>query len=263
MHQIDSSFIFRLFQPKGRLSAYVQAVWSTSISNEASGSIKRWLQGDACGGILFNLGGSIYLDENLYSTGEIVLPVSKQAHSVTLPPGSQLAGIRFHPGISFGIFRRHYNKPVAVKDYVLQPELRAVASRLVYTPGNQARIVELYKWLNKVIDFSRVIPEPLLQSINAMQKTQTIGIVGNGFTLSQRQLERQFQKRLSMTPKQYQRIIRVQKTLNFLKHSPKTNLVELALNKGFSDQAHMTREFKQIAKITPGKYSALVTRRQG
>ena len=50
IHQVDSSFNFKLFQPKGRMSACVQAVWSTSISNEASGSIKRWLQGDACGG---------------------------------------------------------------------------------------------------------------------------------------------------------------------------------------------------------------------
>lgn len=259
IHQTNSSFIFRLFKPKGRLSTHVQAVWSSS--NETSTSIKRWLQGDACDGIMFNLGSTIYLDDTLYPTGEIVLPVSKQAHSITLPPGSQLAGIRFHPAIGVDILRGNEDKPAAVKDNALQSKLRTISNRLVNTSGNQARIVELYKWLNEVIDFSRVIPQPLLNSMHAMKRTQAIGSVGKDISLSQRQLERLYQKRLGMTPKQYQRIIRVQKTLNILKHSPTTDLVELALNKGFSDQSHMTREFKQIAKITPGKYSKLVARR--
>jgi AraC-like DNA-binding protein len=52
--------------------------------------------------------------------------------------------------------------------------------------------------------------------------------------------------------------LRVKSTLNFIKFNPEVGLADIALSKGFSDQAHMTREFKQIAKITPKQYSQKV-----
>ena len=190
-----------------------------------------------------------------------MLPVSQRAHSITLPQGSQLAGIRFHPGISFGIFGHRYDKPAALTDCTLLFEFQALAHHLSNTLGHHARIVVLYKWLNRVIDFSGVIPTPLSLALNVMSDTQSLSLLSRDIPLSQRQIERQFQKWMGMTPKQYQRILRVKKTLHFLKHNLDTDLVELAHDNGFSDQAHMTREFKQIAKITPGRYSKLVARR--
>jgi len=262
MHQVDSSFSFRLFHPKGRMSAYVQGVWSASVAQEGPRSIKRWLQGDACSGLLFNLGAPIYLDKTQYFDRVILLPISKQAHSITLPPGSQLTGIRFHPGISFGIFGKCHDKPVALEGWTQQSEVQTIVSRLINTPGHYARIIALYKWLNKAIDFSNVIPESFLQALNVLQKSQTLGLYSDDISLSQRQLERKFQKWLGITIKQYQRILRVKKTLNSLKIAPDSDLAELALDEGFSDQSHMTREFKQIAKITPWQYSKSVARRE-
>lgn len=237
-------------------------MWSASVLLEDSGSIKRWLQGDACSGILFNLGGPVYLDKTQYFAGVIQLPVSKQAHSVTLPSGSQLVGIRFHPGIHFGIFGTWHEAPVAVKDGALLPEFQETMDCLADTPSHYARIIVLYKWLNKLIEASAVIPPSLLRTLKAIQKTQTLSLHNNDIPLSQRQLERQFQRVMGMTPKRYQRILRVKNTLSLLKHNPAINLVSLALDNGFSDQAHMTREFKQIARITPKQYSHLVACRQ-
>ncbi|MFM2652319.1 helix-turn-helix domain-containing protein, partial [Vibrio alginolyticus] len=73
-------------------------------------------------------------------------------------------------------------------------------------------------------------------------------------TISQRQRERNFQKWLGITPKHYQRIKRVKHTLEQLRAQPDLTLSELALEQGFSDQAHMTRECKQIARMTPKQY---------
>ena len=56
-----------------------------------------------------------------------------------------------------------------------------------------------------------------------------------------------------MTPKQYQRILRVKRTINYIREHGQTNLAEVAQQFGFSDQAHMTREFRAIARLTPGK----------
>ncbi len=58
-----------------------------------------------------------------------------------------------------------------------------------------------------------------------------------------------------MSPKRFQRILRVNNTISLLKSNPNTDLLELALDNGFIDQAHMTREFKQIAIITLKRFS--------
>jgi len=46
----------------------------------------------------------------------------------------------------------------------------------------------------------------------------------------------------------------VKHTLEQLRAQPDLTLSELALEQGFSDQAHMTRECKQIARMTPKQY---------
>lgn len=253
---------FRLFLPKGRISTYVQGVWSASVAKNESNSVNRWLQGDACSGILFNLGRSMYLDDVHYSDNVIFLPVSKHAHTLVLPPGAQLAGVRFHPGISVDVFGKHYETPVAVESCERLPDMRSMALDLVSLPGHVPRIVTLYRWLNTRVDFSGVVPATVRQVLNTIQKDEVSMLYDEAIPLSQRQLERQFQRRMDMTMKQYQRLVRVQKTLNLLRNYPDCRLVDVAAVQGFSDQAHMTREVKQIARITPRKYSRLAKVRQ-
>ena len=107
-----------------------------------------------------------------------------------------------------------------------------------------------------------MLPAPLFQALNMLDTPQSLGRLNDKIPLSQRQLERQFQQWLDMPPKQYQRILRVKKTATHLKLHPNTDLVDLALKHGFSDQAHMTREFKQIAGITPKQYSKFIILRK-
>lgn len=255
----DSPFDLRLFQPKGRLSSYIQGVWSASVPAQGSGEVKRWLHSDAGSGILFNLGGDMYLGDSLFSTGVILLPVRKQAQSITLPPGSQLAGVRFHPAIGFGVLGALYNQPTAIMVESDAPfAMCSLCERVINTTGHYARIAILYRWLNLNIDFFDVMPSSLEQALHAVQKRVTPGQLSENIPLSQRQLERQFKRWMGMSPKHYQRILRVKNSLHALKLQPNTDLANLALHNGFTDQAHMTREFQNIAQITPKKYSNLV-----
>jgi len=246
------------------LSAYVQGVWSASVSPQVSVGIKRWLQGDAGSGILFNLGKPIVIGENSYPVGPILLPVNKQAYSISLPAGAQLAGIRFHPAVGFGVLGAHYDQPTTVasiKKSILTLKLQSITRQLDQTTGHRARIVVLYRLLNKAFDFSNVMPASLMQALNVMQRIQKLDRLTRHIVMSQRQLERQFRKRMGLTPKEFLRILRVKKTITFLKHNPDAGLVELANNNGFADQAHMTREFKQFAKITPKQYCRIASGR--
>ena len=66
-------------------------------------------------------------------------------------------------------------------------------------------------------------------------------------------LERAFRRHLHVTPKDYIRKVRVHEACKQLIHS-QDPVAEIAFECGFSDQAHLTREFKRIMHTTPAVY---------
>jgi AraC-like DNA-binding protein len=250
---------FQLFQPKAHLTNIVQGVWSTSVDLHSPHNIKRWLHSDACSGILFNLGGSIQLNGTPFYEGCILQPVSKQAQEITLSPGSMVVGIRFHPAMSFAVLGSIYQQATAImqaQGNLL--EFNNLGEQLKKSLGHYARIVVLYRWFNSILPLVDKLPIALTSALQALENKRSPGELSKQVPLSQRQIERQFQKWLDMTPKYYQRISRVKEALKKLKCKPTTELADLAIDIGFSDQAHMTREFNYIARITPKQYAQQV-----
>jgi len=66
-----------------------------------------------------------------------------------------------------------------------------------------------------------------------------------------RTLRRQFHRYVGHSPKQLQRIIRLQSALRRLAE-PSASLPQLAIGAGFSDQSHFHREFVRLFGMTPG-----------
>jgi len=65
--------------------------------------------------------------------------------------------------------------------------------------------------------------------------------------------ERKFKKCFGMTPKLYMRHLRVQEACHMLVQTIKT-LAEIAMDCGFADQSHLTREFSKIINESPRQY---------
>jgi AraC-like DNA-binding protein len=63
-----------------------------------------------------------------------------------------------------------------------------------------------------------------------------------------------FKQATGLAPKRYARVMRFQRLLAALRASPTPTLAELACTTGYSDQAHMTREFLEFAGMTPMQY---------
>ncbi len=79
-------------------------------------------------------------------------------------------------------------------------------------------------------------------------------------TLSRRQIERRFRDAFGMSPSRLRRIERFRRASRQLVVEPGASLARLAAACGFSDQAHMTREFRALAGVPPTGY---VTKRAG
>jgi AraC-like DNA-binding protein len=86
-----------------------------------------------------------------------------------------------------------------------------------------------------------------------------VGEVVEEVGLSHRRFLTLFQEAVGLTPKRFARLRRFQGALDRLAWSDQP-LAELALDAGFSDQAHFAREFREIAGVTPSEVRALAPR---
>lgn len=63
-----------------------------------------------------------------------------------------------------------------------------------------------------------------------------------------------FREAVGMTPKHYFRIRRFNEVLRRLAAGPEAGLAGIAAATGYADQAHLTREFRELAGVTPRQY---------
>ncbi|MGB7995091.1 MAG: helix-turn-helix domain-containing protein [Photobacterium halotolerans] len=250
---------FRIFKPQGVLKDHVQGIWSLSVPLDRVGEEKKLLFSDAGSGIMFNLGGEVCFGNHSQPEGVMIMPNSKEAQYVTLPPGSVLAGIRFHPGMGYSVLGKRFDHPVSIAD---EPDylcfLAPLQEQLRHCRRHQARIATMYRWMTHNLDIDDAARHTITEIVKAVQPHSRY----HPIPVSTRQIERHFQKWMGMTPKYYQRILRVKQSLELIQLSPDIPLADLAAEQGFADQAHMTREFSHIAKITPKQYSLLVKKKQ-
>lgn len=247
---LQGAFNFELSQPRGQLGAFVQGIWSASV--QQPNAVVKPLYSDAGSGIIFNLVGELKIGNEVLPEGVIMLPVTKQSEKIVLASGAQLAGIRFHPAIGYGVLGHHYDKPT-----LLLPEqaqlygLYQIYSKLRMQKNTDRQNEALYFWALKNLELTKVIPHSLKKALELIEQDSVLGDLSGNFELSQRQIERLFKLWLQMTPKQYQRILRIKKAIYFLRQHNNVNLADVSQQFGFSDQAHMTREFRAIARATP------------
>ena len=80
-------------------------------------------------------------------------------------------------------------------------------------------------------------------------------VEGSGY--SHRAFNALFKDAVGLTPKRYARLLRFQHLLAALADPAAGSLTDLALAAGYSDQAHMHREFREFAGVTPIAYRLL------
>jgi len=74
--------------------------------------------------------------------------------------------------------------------------------------------------------------------------------------LSRRQLEREFDNGVGLTPKALSRIVRFQNLLRLVGEGPLREWAYLAAEGGYADQPHMVREFREFAGQSPSEQRA-------
>lgn len=82
-------------------------------------------------------------------------------------------------------------------------------------------------------------------------RAPTVDALARDLGRSRQHLARQFRENVGLSPKEFARVARLQRAIAALQHARRAGLAELALDLGYYDQAHMTRDFSELAGLTP------------
>jgi AraC-like DNA-binding protein len=103
----------------------------------------------------------------------------------------------------------------------------------------------------------RAMHPAVAQALQHFVCTHNVSEVVKASSYSHRRFIELFHHSVGLTPKVYCRVLRFQRALERLSGRAAASFAEIALDAGYSDQAHFTREFREFAGVAPGYYREL------
>ena len=170
-------------------------------------------------------------------------------------PGNHYLGIRFHPGQS-----RHFITAAAHEITDGREDLRT----LMQFPSEQiaARIAtsavfdEIDTILGGLLSHTAPVTSYIDHVVNHVEGRHglvRVDDVALRFGKSRRQLERAFLQTVGVPLKFFCTLSRLRHAADLIVQPSELSLTTVAYDAGYSDQAHMTRDFTRLAGVSPGR----------
>jgi AraC-like DNA-binding protein len=182
---------------------------------------------------------------------------------VLLQPGStvDLFAVRFQPWAAGRLLGESAGALCArfpTLDDVLGREAHEVEERLRATRGTDERVRMLDAWLLRRQERARPVPADVVAVARlALRRPAGLRVADLARTVgrSPRAVERAFREHVGLPPKVFLRVARLQGVLRALRAGQVRSWAAAAFDGGFADQAHLTREFLDLAGCTPTQYA--------
>jgi len=244
-------------RPSAILRPFVECIWTLSgAASEAVASPERILP-DGCIELIFHRGNPFrrlgQLQPRCFVVGQMIEPAF-----VEMSSRIEVIGIRFHPGGTYPFFTfpihelSHRFIPVAE---VWGPLGRELEEKVLDAPSIRDAIRMVVRELERRLISADVVTNraQFLASVQVRQHgTLSVRDLARQGGLSERQLEREFNDVVGLTPKLFARILRFQRVFEALEKDAKW--VDIAFECGYYDQAHLIADFRQFAATTPTKF---------
>jgi AraC-like DNA-binding protein len=130
--------------------------------------------------------------------------------------------------------------------------------RLLETQAPAQRLGLLEGWLRRRLRIP-VMDPAISHAIDALSRVpQITGIplIARAIGMSDRRFTLQFSRQVGMKPKHYARLMRFRAVIGHAHYQPAVNWSAVAADCGYSDQAHLSHEFRSFAGVTPSAFMA-------
>ena len=196
------------------------------------------------------------------STALMLVGPNSTSDLIELVRGLDAISVVFRPGCA-GLFLHaptaEFTKQMVDLETVWPAELKQVFHDLEDLPPRlriQRLEALLLTRLNERFDLPPYVARALELSERAKGQVR-VRKLADEVGVSERTLQRHMSALIGLTPKQLARVLRIRHTASFLHSTPEANWAELALECGFSDQAHLTNEMVALTRHTPTEFTKL------
>jgi AraC-like DNA-binding protein len=241
---------FRERPPPATLAGIVTCAWIQHIPRE-SGPYLHTSTPDGSVEIAYRLGDG----HGPYLIGPRTRPTQE-----VLAPGTTTLGIRFRPGASVGVVGMPASE-VVDQTVDLRDVWGSSADRLADELGSADSSNILASLLMGAVHRESIRasgPDPVAQLIvrSLRQNAERLADIGHLVGLSKRQVRRHCVAAIGYGPKTLQRIARFQQLLALAHTEVDERLADLAVEHGYTDQAHLTSESRRLTGLTPATFIA-------
>jgi AraC-like DNA-binding protein len=240
---------YRELAPPSELAPFVTCLWVHEVGEDAEPFVQPVLPDGAMDVVA--IGGRV-----------LVAGPATRTTLVDLGPQQLGVGVRFRPGAApplVGVSAAELrDQDVAVEDLWGRPGAD-VASRVAEAPDWEGRLEALVGGLVQRLGQAREL-DPVGTGVAPMlveRPERSVAELADDVGLSERQLRRRVEDAVGYPPRLLGRILRFQGFLKAARAAgPGRHLARLAADAGYADQAHLTRESRQLTGLPP---AALLT----
>lgn len=258
--------MYKEYSPCAVLSPYIDKYWE--VEGKTEYGMRFDITVDGCTDFIFTLGNSaeaagdtlVMQPYRSYFIGPMHTNLELTIRAETI----HMFGIRFLP---CGLFRfmklpldelRNIRVSVNDLDTVFKDSF---AERLVESPSFQERISLIENYLMDCLTKSSYIPEAqILHAVHRIQAENgclSIDTLVNDICLCRRHFERKFKLYTGFSPQKYGRIVKFRHAVGLLRNAYSDNLLSIAIQAGYYDVSHFSREVKNFSGNTPGSFLQL------
>lgn len=241
---------YQEFQPHYSLTPYIDAYWVVKTDHVVP--VTERIYPDGCIDIILNLGGDFLSDNGTLTmkpdSAYLVGTMTRYKDTIR-QADTFLLGIRFKP-LGFPAFFKFSSLHEITEKTIdfnkkLLPEINNY---------NAHTISVLDKFFCDRLSVRNHLLFEIIETINRKNGIIPIEAVTRKHFITERRLERNFKQYLGISPKEYANFIRYQYAVRLIKNKSRNkNLLDIALDAGFYDHAHLTNDVKKYSGLLPSQ----------
>lgn len=239
--------------PDPRLAPWVECYWSIRAL-DARGAPNRVLP-DGCADVILGVEGS---------PRPLVVGAMRSAAVYAMAGRVDLFGVRFRPGGALPFLGTPLmeltDRRIPLDDIWGAAAARVADGHAVRSLAGRAAHLDglLVERLRRHEAGRRRDDDLAVRAVALMRRARGsagVGAVAAALGVGERRLERAFARGVGMSPRTFARVMRFRRVIRALgRGQPRWSA--LAFEAGYADQAHLIREFRALAGLTPARYVA-------
>ncbi|MDQ0462462.1 AraC-like DNA-binding protein [Caulobacter ginsengisoli] len=239
--------LYREFPPAGDLREFVACTWVSIVRRAAGAGAVNAILPDGCADIM------VYDDHPPRVAGPDAVTRWTQVQD-----GLTITAIRLRPGACRAVLgcpaERLVGGSLLLAD--IAPGARTLHRQLLASGSLPGRLELLEAWVRGALHGASDADRAVIAACRQLgpESILPIGEVARRLDWNVRTLHRQFLGACGYGPKHLQRIMRLNGAIRAAQGMAAPRLGDLAAAAGYADQAHMTRDFRDIAGLTPAAY---------